>query len=142
MGSADTHTTYFLNVDLDVLARSSLEPLAAALGNRVFPLYVGRHAHHFRAHFELHASPRKGANALIVGLARLVKELPPKARAVWNGAYRRDFNIGIQAGSVPDSYELFLTPDALSLASSVNARIVLTIYAATASTSRRPSATR
>lgn len=142
MASADTHKTFFLNVDLEVFARSSLEPLAAALDDRVFPLYVGRHANHFRAHFELHTSPRKGAHALIAGLARLVKELPPKARAVWNGAYRRDFNIGIQAGAVPDSYELFLTPDALSLASTVNARIVVTIYAAEASKARRRRPTR
>ena len=130
--ASETHETYFLNVDLDVFATSPLEPLAAALGAGVSQLYVGPHGNRFRAHFELRTSPRKGADALIVGLAQLVKRLPAKARRVWNQAYRRDFNIGIQAGFAPDSYELFLKPETLRLASSVNARIGVTIYAANA----------
>jgi hypothetical protein len=49
---------------------------------------------------------------------------------VWNQAYRRDFNVGIQAGLKPHSYELSLKPETLKLVSSVNARVVVTIYAA------------
>lgn len=131
--------TCFLNVDLDVFARSRLEPLADAFGARVLPLYVGAHGNRFRAHFELDASPRAGADRLIVGLVRLVRTLPPSARAIWNRAYRRDFNIGIQAGITPDSYELSLKPETLRLASSVNARIVVTIYAAQRWAGRRAS---
>jgi hypothetical protein len=48
--------TYFLNVDLDVFGRSSLEPLASAFGSKVSQLYVGPHWNHYRAHFELRAS--------------------------------------------------------------------------------------
>ena len=33
--------TYFLNVDLDVFGRSSLEPLASAFGSKVSQLCVG-----------------------------------------------------------------------------------------------------
>jgi hypothetical protein len=51
--------TYFLNVDLDVFGRSSLEPLASALGPRVSQLYVGPHGNHYSAHFELRASPAR-----------------------------------------------------------------------------------
>jgi hypothetical protein len=70
------------------------------------------------------------ADALIVDLVRLVKSLPRAARVVWNQAYRRDFNVGIQAGLKPHSYELSLKPETLKLVSSVNARVVVTIYAA------------
>jgi hypothetical protein len=121
--------TYFLNVDLDVFARSSLEPLAVAFGSKVVPLYVGRHGNRYRAHFELAWEPRS-ADARIAGLVQLVKSLPSAARVVWNQAYRRDFNIGIQGGFAPRSYELALKPGTLKLAGNVNARVVVTIYAA------------
>ena len=119
-------------MDLDVFARSSLEPLAEAFGSKVVPLYVGPHGNRYRAHFELSASHRKSADALIVGLVRLVKNLPRAARIVWYQAYRRDFNMGIQGGFKPHSYELPLKPETLKLASSVKARVVVTIYAAEA----------
>jgi hypothetical protein len=121
--------TYFLNVDLDVFARSSLEPLAPAFGSSVLQLYVGPRGNRFAAHFELRRH-RTGADATIAGLVRLVKDLPRTARAAWNQAYRRDFNIGIQGGLKPYSYELSLKPETLKLVSSVNGRLVVTVYAA------------
>jgi hypothetical protein len=124
-------TTYFLNVDLDVFSRSPLEPLAQALGPKVIELYVGQDRHLYRAHFEL-SSSRKSADARIAGFVQLVKGLPRPARAVWNRAYRRDFNIGIQAGFEPRFYELAVTAETLKLASDVNARVVVTVYAAEA----------
>ena len=120
--------TTFLNVDLDVFARSSLEPLAAAFGSRVFQLFVGLHGNRYGAHFELRAQ-HKTADARIVALVNLVKGLPRPARAIWNQAYRRDFNIGIQGGVRPHSYELSLKPETLELVSSVDARLVVTVYA-------------
>ena len=62
--------TYFLNVDLDVFGRSSLEPLAYAFGSKVSQLYVGPRGNHYSAHFELRASPWAGADALIVSLVQ------------------------------------------------------------------------
>jgi hypothetical protein len=56
-----------------------------------------------------------------------VKSLPRAARVVWNQAYRRDFNVGIQGGLKPHSYELSLKPQTLKSVSSVNARVVVTI---------------
>jgi hypothetical protein len=120
--------TYFLNVDLDVFGRSSLEPLASAFGSKVSQLYVGPRGNHYSAHFELRASPRAGADALIVSLVQLVKRLPRAARLAWNQAYRRDFNIEILGGLKPRSYELILNPETLKSVSSVNARIVVCIY--------------
>ncbi len=126
----ERNETYFLNVDLDVFARSPLEPLAAAFGSSVIPLYVGRHGNQFRAHFELSASSRKGADALMAGFVQLVKSMPRAARLAWNRAYRRDFNVGIQAGFTPASFEIALNADTLRLVSSVNARVVVTVYGA------------
>jgi hypothetical protein len=126
----ERNETYFLNVDLDVFARSPLEPLAAAFGSKVISLYVGRDGKHFRAHFELSAYSRKNADALIADFVKLVKGLPRAARLAWNRAYRRDFNIGIQAGFTPASFEIALNAGTLRLVSSVNARVVVTVYRA------------
>jgi hypothetical protein len=41
----------------------------------------------------------------------------------------RDFNIGVQAGTQPNSFEIALAPETVRAASEVNARIVLTVYA-------------
>jgi hypothetical protein len=136
IASQESPRTHFLNVDLDVFARSSLERLATACGERVFPLYVGPHGNGFRAGFELETMRRKTADALVVDLVQVVNALPPQARAIWNRAHRRDLNIGIQAGVAPYSYELALRPETLRLASSVNARIVVTVYAAEAHPAR------
>jgi len=126
----DREETHFLNVDLDVFSRSPLDALAASFAGKAFPLYVGRHGNRYRAHFELSAAYRKSADTRITGLVRLVKSLPRAARTVWNQAYRRDFNIGIQAGREPYCYEVPLNPETLKLVSSVDARVVVTIYAA------------
>jgi hypothetical protein len=124
----ERNETYFLNVDLDVFARFPLEPLAAAFGSSVIPLYVGRYGSHFRACFELSTSRRKNADALMADFVELVKSLPRAARLAWNRAYRRDFNIGIQAGFTPASFEIGLNTSTLKLVNSVNARVVVTVY--------------
>ena len=125
---SDLERTHFLNVDLDVFSRSPLDALAASFAGKAFPLYVGRRGNRYCAHFELSASNRKSADTRIIGLLRLVKSLPRAARVVWNQAYRRDFNIGIQAGKTPHCYEVPLNPETLKLVSSVGARVVVTIY--------------
>jgi hypothetical protein len=132
--------THFLNVDLDVLSRQPLEPLAKGFGRRVTELYVGREGKQFAAHFELASSFRKDADALIVGFVRLVRALSPAGRAAWAGAYRRDFNIGIQGGGKPHSFELTLKSETLSLIRAVDANLVVTVYAADQAVSRAASA--
>ena len=124
----ERNETYFLNVDLDVFARFPLEPLATAFGSSVIALYMGRHGNHFRACFELSASRRKNADAVMADFVELVKSLPRAARLAWNRAYRRDFNIGIQAGFTPPSFEIGLNTGTLKLVNSVNARVVVTVY--------------
>ena len=121
--------THFLNVDLVVWSRSPLDELVAAFGKRVDVLYVGSEGRRYGAHVEL-ASVSKSVDALVRGLARLVTNLPETPRALWDRAQRREFNIGIQAGHEPHCHELRLKPDTLEAVVSLNARIVVTTYAA------------
>jgi len=130
--STDTgKSTHFLNVDLDIYSASSLEPLVAALGERVHSLYVGRPRRAYEAHLEIAMASRypKGPDATIKKFAALINSLPKPARKLWDTAKRRDFNIGLQAAMQPHALEFALAPETLRAAASLNARIVITVYA-------------
>ena len=123
--------TQFLNVDLDVWSRSPLGELVAALGKRVDVLYVGREKRRYFARLELtHHHSRKKADTVIRALAQLVANLPEAPRAIWDRAQSREFSIGIQAGYAPHAHELRIKPDTLEAVARLNARIVVTTYAA------------
>ncbi|HEY7476085.1 MAG TPA: hypothetical protein VH679_13795 [Vicinamibacterales bacterium] len=127
----DFHATTFLNVDLDIWSRQPLDPLVAAFGRRVVVLYCGKEGRRYGAHLELppRGASKQRADRLIRGFAGLVRALPARARALWNQARVRDFNIGIQAAAAPHSYELPVDAKTLRAAAGVNARIVVTVYA-------------
>ena len=127
----DNNETQFLNVDLDVWSRSPLDELVAAFGKRVFVLYVGREGRRYGAHVALvRYSTSKKADTVIRALARLVADLPEAPRAIWDRAQSRELNIGIQAGHTPHAHELRIKPDTLEAVASLDARIVVTTYAA------------
>jgi hypothetical protein len=130
------NTTKFLNVDLDIVAKSDLKPLAEALGKRVQVLYVGREGRSYGLHLETLARSHS-ADAKIQKFASLIEGLPPSKRKLWDGARSRDFNIGVQAATLPHAYELALAETSIQTVSSLNARIVFTVYAPEVKTIRK-----
>ena len=126
----DEDRTHFLNVDLDVFSRTPLDPLVAAFGEKVFVLHVGKWRRRYSAHFELHGySKNPSADVLIKRFVQLVKRLPKPARRLWNKAYAREFNIGIEAVTKSAVFELRLQPETLSDVAAVRGRVVVTVYA-------------
>src|SRR5262245_47215933 len=105
-------STKFLNVDLDIWANRSLRPLVDALGRRVVVLFVGKEGRRYGAHLELSAA-LKDPNRILSRFVEHVHDLPRPARALWNGASVRAFNVGIQAATQPHSFELQLEPETL-----------------------------
>lgn len=124
-----TDTIHFMNVDLDVLSGSPLEPLATAFDRAVSVLYVGREGRLYGAHFELADSYEKDADALMQEFVELVRRLPPSVRKLWNGAKSRNFNVGIQSALKPHCHELRLTAETLEAVSRVRGSVVITTYA-------------
>jgi len=118
----------FLNVDLDLVSRSDLQPLVTALEPATFALHVGHEKRTYSAHLELSKFP-KNADAAIRGFAALIQKLSRAERKLWDTARVRDFNIGVQSALQPRAFEIKLTPDTLGIASILGARIVLTVYA-------------
>ena len=75
--------TRFLNVELDIYSRSSLEPLVSAFGQKVMVLYMGREHHLYSAHLEI-AGMTESADANIHAIAALVHKLPSAKRKLWD----------------------------------------------------------
>jgi hypothetical protein len=122
--------THYTNVDLDVYASVPLNGFVQALGNEAVVLHVGGSRHQYEAHVELAASHMaKSANDTIAGLIRLVRSLPRVQRRIWDSAARREFNIGIEAGLEPHSFELCLRQRTLKAIADVRGVLVVTVYA-------------
>lgn len=119
--------TTFLNVDVDVLSATPLEPLAAALGRKVSLHYVGREGRHYGAHFSLYnpGAPDRAVRTLTA----LIESFPKPARRCWNGARQRVFNIGVQAGVEPRSHETLIGSAAVEAISRIGGSVTFTIYA-------------
>ena len=117
----------FLNVDLDLWSKSSLAPLIKAFGRKVVPLHSGKDGREYRAHLEL-ASESDNPDLVLRRFVRLVEELPRPARALWNRARVREFNIGIQSAPKPHSFGLTLKDATVRAVAGVNARIGMTVY--------------
>ena len=121
--------TGFLNVDLDVYAKFNLRPLAAAFGKNVVILYAGREIDLYSTHLALARQP-KNADTAIRDFAALINGLPRAKRKLWDTATIRDFNIGVQSKGKAKPYEVKLTTRTMKAVSSLNARVVVTVYAA------------
>jgi hypothetical protein len=121
----------FRNVDLDVEAPYDLAPFVDALGEHVFDLHTGPLGTGFQAHLELsgEAIMPKDAETAIQGFVALLTHLAPDAKRLWDGATKRDFNIGIQGGATPHAFETALLPQTLAAVAGLGARVVITVYA-------------
>ena|ERR1700682_2776392 len=129
MNTDNQELTHFLNVDLDLFSKSNLDPLVNAIGKKVRVLYIGRHKGTYRAHLEVGALT-KDADSTIRAFCAVIRTLPKAAIKHWYAAKVRDFNIGVQAMTQPNSYEIALEEQTVRAASEVKARIVLTVYGA------------
>jgi hypothetical protein len=114
----------FLNVDLDIESAEDLTPLIDALS----PYAITLDRPPGMATFELEDSSPTSPEPLIEEFVRLVKALPPDARALWEGASRRVFDIGIESVRGPAQEVHRLSPRTLRAAAAVGAEIALTIY--------------
>ena len=119
--------TTFLNVDLRVYSKSDLQPLIDAMGDKIKRLYVGRERRMFKAQLELAAQPKSPESA-VRGYCKLIQELPPAARKLWDTARTREFDIGIEAPAATKFYWFSIAPTVIKASSEINAFIVVTIY--------------
>jgi hypothetical protein len=123
----DEAATRFLNVDLEMLAKQDLTHLVQAFAPSAFALHCMATERGYFASLELTTEPTEAEGAIRT-FVDIIQNLPAAARALWNQASKRDFSIGVDAGSAPSRFELALTPAVLKLAADVEARIVFVVY--------------
>ena len=124
----DDDPTTFLNVDLDIASRVSLEPLVKALGSKVFVHHVGKVKGKHWARFS-RSSYGQTADTLTRELCALIQRLPKGPRKLWDGAVSREFNVGIQAGLWPHSLEVRIREGTVALVAELGGTIAVTTYA-------------
>jgi hypothetical protein len=120
--------TSFLNVDLDIASTVSLRPLVDALGSKVFVHHVGKVKRKHWARVS-RFSYGQSADKLTRELCGLIRTLPRGPRKLWNGALSREFNVGVQAGLWPHSYEVRISATTVALVARLGGTIALTTYA-------------
>jgi hypothetical protein len=116
--------TQFLNVDLDIRARASLEDLLRSMSP---PVIVLHQAEEF-AVVELSES-YSSLDETIVKLAELIKSLPVQARHIWDQCEARVLNIGIQAGNEPHAAEFAISSKTVLMLAEVKFEMIITTYA-------------
>lgn len=119
--------TKFLNVDLDFRTRSGLEELLEAFGSSVI---VMNRDDNGSATVEISSSRKlQSIDDAILAFCSIVDKLSPRVRAIWDQCDVRSMNVGIQAGITPHAKEFPISNMLLSLLLSINAEIVITVYA-------------
>jgi hypothetical protein len=120
--------TEFANVDIDLKSIRDPEPFLGALGSRVLWQRLGKVGRAHWVRLMLSRQPTSPADA-ILSFAKLVTKLPPAARAVWDTAVRREFDIGIETGVEPNVAEWVLEPKVMKAATELGAQLRITVYA-------------
>jgi len=120
--------TKFLNVDLRIYAKSDLQPLVSALGDKVIDLYVGRERRMYKAQLELMQQRHKSPESTIRRFCDLIRELPAEARELWDNARSREFDVGIEAPGPLHYYWFSLAPTVIEAAAEIDAYVTVTIY--------------
>jgi hypothetical protein len=128
-GSQLDGNSSFLNVDLHVRSRASLEPLLNEW-TRLARIPDATPPHKARwVLVNLRGQP-KNAEAAIRALVKLVENLSTAGRRAWRNASSRTFDIGIQAGIRPYSFEdVRLADETLQSVARVQGSILVTVYA-------------
>jgi ligand-binding SRPBCC domain-containing protein len=123
-----TRKAEFLSVDLVVRSRLSLAPLLETWPWAQTPGRKGTQAPRW-----IIVTPQclsKTADKALSEFAKLVEKLPQPARHCWDDASTRTFDIGIQAGLEPSSFEdVQLHEDTLQAIVRIRGRILVTLYA-------------
>ena len=116
---------FFVNVDLDIDSAEDLGPLVRALE----PDACSLERPPGRASFELNVSVSlKSPEPLILAFVRVIANLTPDARAIWDRAARRTLDLGFQSGHRPHQETHRLSAATLHAVSTVGADIAVTVY--------------
>jgi hypothetical protein len=126
MSARERGAPRFMNVDLDVWSSQDLRPLTEAMEPHVFSFERPPG----QASFEVNDPAPNDPELVIREFIRIVKSLPPAARAAWDGASKRVFDIGLQSGRQPPGMSYGIGAETLQEAADLKTDLVITLYPA------------
>ncbi len=118
-------------MDLEVYSDRPLDLFVSALGEAVDVLFLGEQRGRYLAALELAGSGwQQEPDPIIMEFAKLITGLPEEARALWNTASERRFDIGCGAPAGPGARSIVLRPATVAVIADLNGTVVMTIYPA------------
>jgi hypothetical protein len=128
-------TIRYLNTDLDLKSDHDLDPVVAALSTRgVAALYPAQFAGErggWGVTFESATSTMSAEPEVdLAVLLAAVEALPPAARAAWDAATLREFNLGYDCGDEPWAFNNGLSVATLRRIAGAGATLRITMYPA------------
>ncbi len=118
----------FKNVDLEIVSRSKLHALEAAVNDKAHALFSGPlRKGIFLLSLECNSYPRD-ANAAIVGLCEAVEGLNKCERKIWERALSRTFDVGYGVKPGSRGVHVVLRPETLRRVTALGATIAFTCY--------------
>jgi hypothetical protein len=131
MASKQHVNSGFLNVDLEVYSRRSLQFLVTTLGGTVEVLFLGKQGALHLAAVELAGSGwQQSPDPIIMRMVKLIRRLPEPARAIWDSASERRFDVGCESPDGSHGFALALRSSTVAAIAEVNGTIAFTIYPA------------
>jgi hypothetical protein len=121
----------FLNVDLEVRSRTTLEPLRDQIDETIDLLFCGEtEPGSFLLAIEIASSglPNDDPNILVNMLCSFIERLQAMAKQLWDGADDRVFDIGFETAANSHSSQLSLTPETLLRVGRLGARLAISIH--------------
>jgi hypothetical protein len=123
----------FLNVDLELESKESLDLIAQEFGDKVHVLHNGplQDIPYLLA-LEVYAGDDHDPESIIEAFCDLIEDLPAKGKASWRKCTARRFDIGIESGNgVAKRFGalcLSLSPRTLKRVAALSAEAVITVY--------------
>ncbi|QGM44959.1 hypothetical protein [Methylocystis heyeri] len=119
----DSRDTRFLNVDLELYYKADFRELENEFREKAIVLQ----------NYNGFLSVESNGNALditatIAELTDVVSGLSDEARKIWDACDIRRFNIGISSGIKQGQYVFSISDKTISVLSSINAELAVTIY--------------
>jgi hypothetical protein len=121
--------TEFLNVDLDLESKRSLQPLIEELGDKVHVVHLGPSEEKTNlAALEVYEGDDDDPDSIINAFCKLIEKLSPKSKAAWESCSMRRFDLGFESGVTGYPLCVDLDPKTLERVASLSASIGVTIY--------------
>jgi hypothetical protein len=122
------HPPGFLNVDLEIVSRSKLDALEAAVSATAHALYCGPvRKGIFLLSLECNVYP-KDADAAISRLCAAIDRLGKSERRIWEQALERTFDVGYSLTDKALAVRVVLRPETLERIVAIGGTVAFTCY--------------